>query len=89
MIRTDSEGRVIWVKDYGEQLPASFSSVIQSGDDEYVILGEIASSATSDEYDLYLVKVDGEGIKSGRTRMVGEGWISEKWCGRQRMAGIS
>lgn len=61
LIRTDSEGRVIWVKDYGEQLPASFSSVIQSGDDEYVILGEIASSATSDEYDLYLVKVDGEG----------------------------
>jgi DNA-binding beta-propeller fold protein YncE len=61
LIRTDAAGNVIWVRDYGGDLPASFSSVIQAGEETYVVLGEIASSSTSDEYDLYLVKVDGEG----------------------------
>jgi hypothetical protein len=61
LVRTDSQGNVIWTRDYGGELPASFSSIIQTGEEEYVILGEIASSATSDEYDLYLVKVNGEG----------------------------
>jgi hypothetical protein len=61
LIRTDFEGNTIWEKDFGGELPASFSSVIQAGQKEYVILGEIASSLTSNEYNLYLIKVDGEG----------------------------
>ena len=61
LIRTDAEGAVIWEKDYGGEVDAMFYCPIQSGDDEYVILGQIAGSYTRDEEDIYLVKIDGEG----------------------------
>ena len=61
LIRTDAEGDVIWQKDYGGEVDAMFYCPIQTGDDEYVILGQIAASYTRDEEDIYLVKVDGEG----------------------------
>jgi len=61
LIRTDSEGNVIWERDYGGEVDAMFSSIIQAGEEEYVLLGEIAASYTRSETDMYLVKVDGEG----------------------------
>jgi hypothetical protein len=61
LIRTDAEGNVIWQKDYGGEVDSMFYSPIQTGDDEYVILGQIAASYTRDEEDIYLVKIDSEG----------------------------
>jgi len=61
LIRTDAEGDVIWQKDYGGEVDSMFYCPIQTGDDEYVILGQIAASYTRDEEDIYLVKIDGEG----------------------------
>jgi len=60
-IRTDAEGDVIWQRDYGGEVDAMFYCPIQTGDDEYVILGQIAASYTRDEEDIYLVKIDHEG----------------------------
>ena len=42
-------------------MDASFSSIIQAAEDEFVILGEIAASYIRDETDIYLIKVDGAG----------------------------
>jgi WD40 repeat protein len=61
LIRTDAEGDVIWQKDYGGEVDSMFYCPIQTGDDEYVIVGQIAASYTRDEEDIYLVKIDGEG----------------------------
>jgi hypothetical protein len=61
LIRTDSEGDLIWEKDYGGKDDAYFYSPIQTGEDEYVVLGGIAASYVREETDMYLVKIDGEG----------------------------
>jgi Tol biopolymer transport system component len=61
LIRTDAQGAILWEREYGGEDDAVFSSIIQAGKDEYVLLGEIAASYVRDETDLYLVKVDGEG----------------------------
>jgi dipeptidyl aminopeptidase/acylaminoacyl peptidase len=61
LIRTDAAGATIWEKEYGGEDDASFSSIIQAGEDEYLLLGEIAASYLRDETDVYLVKVDGQG----------------------------
>jgi len=61
LIRTDGEGAILWERDYGGEDDANFSSIVQAGEDAYVLLGEIAASYARDETDIYLVKVDGEG----------------------------
>jgi Tol biopolymer transport system component len=61
VIRTDAEGNVIWQRDYGGDLDSLLYSPIQTGDDEFVILGEIAANYVREEEDLYLIKIDGEG----------------------------
>jgi len=61
LIRIDPEGEIVWEKDYGGEVDALFCSLIQVGDDEYVVLGDIAASYERDETDFYLVKIDGEG----------------------------
>jgi Tol biopolymer transport system component len=61
LIRTDSQGVVLWEKDYGGEKDAFFNSIIRTGEDQYLLLGEIAASYIRNETDLYLVKVDGQG----------------------------
>jgi hypothetical protein len=61
LIRTDAQGDVIWEKDYGGEADAMFYSVIQVGEDEYIVVGSIAASYVRQETDFYLVKIDGEG----------------------------
>jgi Tol biopolymer transport system component len=61
LIQTDPQGEVIWEKDYGGELDSMLYSPIQVGDDEYLILGDIAGSYERDEEDMYLVKVSGDG----------------------------
>ena len=61
LIRTDAEGNIIWEKEYGGEDDAMFYSLVQAGEDEYVVLGQIAASYAREETDMYLVKIDGEG----------------------------
>ena len=61
LIKTDSQGALLWEKEYGEEKDALFSSIIKAGEDNYILLGEIAASYERGETDVYLVKVDGEG----------------------------
>jgi hypothetical protein len=61
LIRTDSEGDIIWEKDYGGDDDAMLYSLIQVGEDEYVALGQIAASYSRDEMDMFLIKIDGQG----------------------------
>jgi hypothetical protein len=61
LIRTDSEGDIIWEKDYGDDDDAMLYSLIQVGEDEYVALGQIAASYARDEMDMFLIKIDGQG----------------------------
>lgn len=60
-IRTDADGNVIWERDYGGDVDGRLYCPIQAGDDEYVILGEIAASYAREETDMYLIKIDGDG----------------------------
>ncbi|UCF59645.1 MAG: PD40 domain-containing protein [Anaerolineaceae bacterium] len=61
LIRTNSEGDIIWERDYGGDDDALLYSLIQVGEDEYVALGQIAASYARDEMDMYLIKIDGDG----------------------------
>jgi hypothetical protein len=61
VIRTDAGDSILWEKGYGGEKDASFSSIIQAGEDEYLLLGEIVASYVRAETDLYLVKIDGQG----------------------------
>jgi hypothetical protein len=60
-IRTNAGGHVLWHHDYGEPADSLLYSPIQVGEDEFVILGEIAADYSREEEDLYLIKIDGEG----------------------------
>jgi WD40 repeat protein len=61
LIRTDMNGNIIWERDYGGEVDAMFTSIIQAEKEGYVLLGQIAASYARAETDMYLVKVDGEG----------------------------
>ena len=61
LIKTDSQGAILWEKEYGGESDALFSSIIKVGEDNYILLGEIAASYERDETDVYLVKVDERG----------------------------
>jgi Tol biopolymer transport system component len=60
-IRTDADGNVIWERDYGGEADGRLYCPIQTGEDEYVIVGSIAASYAREETDMYLIKIDGEG----------------------------
>ncbi len=61
LIKVDSQGSVLWKREFGGEKDAQFKSIIQSGENEFVLFGEIAGSYTRNETDLYLVKVDENG----------------------------
>ena len=61
LVRTNAAGEIIWQKDYGGEADALFESVVQAGEEEYVAVGAIAGSYRSNEANIYLVKVDGQG----------------------------
>lgn len=61
LVKIDPEGSIIWDKKFGGDLDAQFNSIIQAGENEYVLLGQIAASYARNETDLYLVKVNGDG----------------------------
>jgi hypothetical protein len=63
LVRTNAAGGIVWQKDYGGEVDALFESVVQAGDDAYVLVGSIAGSYQLDESDIWLVKVDGQGTE--------------------------
>lgn len=60
LVKTDSIGNVLWEKTYGDIGIDSGNSVKQTIDGGYIIAGETNSFGGGD-YDVYLIKTDGEG----------------------------
>jgi hypothetical protein len=89
LIRTDCEGNVVWERDYGGEVDAMFYSLIQVGEDEYLILGSIAASYVRNETDFYLVKSMGRETRSGRIRTAAPAWTTRRWSVRHRTVGTS
>ena len=61
LLRTDASGAVLWERDYGGEADTLFYSLIQVGEDEFVVLGTIAASTGRHPTNFYLVKIDGAG----------------------------
>ena len=73
LVRIDPQGSVLWKREFGGDKDAQFRSIIQSGENEYVLFGEIAGSYTRNETDLYLVKVDEDGNEIWSQTFGGQG----------------
>jgi len=60
VIRTDSEGAVLWQKTYGGELNDIGNAIIQTQDDGFIICGETESFDVGN-VDVYLLKINGDG----------------------------
>jgi hypothetical protein len=60
LVKTDNDGKELWAKTFGGKGEDMGRSVIQTFICDYLILGETNSSGAGD-FDLYLLKVDGDG----------------------------
>ncbi|GAG22677.1 unnamed protein product, partial [marine sediment metagenome] len=61
LLKTDSEGSLIWNKTYGGAYSDLGYSVQETSDGGYVIAGYTRSFGNKDDTDVYLVRVDSEG----------------------------
>ena len=64
LIKTDSEGRMVWEKTFSGPGPAYGSYVRQASDGGYIVVGTISASDCSGENrreDVWLIKTDSEG----------------------------
>jgi hypothetical protein len=59
--RTDFAGSVVWSRGFGGGKDSIFHSIIRAGETEFVLVGEIEASASWQEGDIYLVKIDSDG----------------------------
>jgi hypothetical protein len=62
MVKTDSEGNLIWTNLYGGNLNDGFSSIIKTNDGGFITVGNTLSYSKSS--DIYLVKTGESGIVS-------------------------
>lgn len=60
LIKTDSEGNLLWNQTYGESADSVLYSIIQISDDGYVLAGYTNSSSTGQ--DVWLVRTDQNGV---------------------------
>jgi hypothetical protein len=75
LIKTDSNGRKIWEKTFGGYGFDSGSSVIETTDGGYIVVGKTAPFL-SNNFDVYLIKVDSNGNKVWERTFGGEGYDS-------------
>jgi hypothetical protein len=62
LIKTDVLGEILWAKLYGGTLIDECYDVIQTEDGGYAMCGKSFSFSTSGDYDVYMVKVNAQGI---------------------------
>ena len=60
-LHLDSEGNVLWERDYSGDVDGLLYAPIQVSEDEFVIVGQIVGSYARDEDDLRLIKIRGDG----------------------------
>ena len=61
VLRLDSDGNVVWERDYNVDVHGLLYSPISVGSGEFVILGQIQASRGASSDDLHLIKIDGAG----------------------------
>ncbi len=62
LIKTNSVGDTLWAKLYGGQMIDECYDVKQTSDGGYVMVGKSFSFSTNGDYDVYVVKVNNQGI---------------------------
>lgn len=62
LIKTNSVGDTLWAKTYGGSLIDECNEVIQTTDGGYIMCGRSFSFSTASDYDVYVVKVNSQGI---------------------------
>jgi hypothetical protein len=62
LIKTDSIGDTLWTKLYGGPMIDECYEVVQTTDGGYMMCGKSFSFSTAGDYDVYIVKTDGQGI---------------------------
>ncbi len=62
LIKTNSVGDTLWAKLYGGAMIDECYDVKQTSDGGYVVVGKSFSFSTAGDYDVYVVKVNGQGI---------------------------
>ncbi|MDP8240183.1 MAG: T9SS type A sorting domain-containing protein [Candidatus Hatepunaea meridiana] len=60
VVKTDEDGEVEWMQNYGGNAPDDFSDLIETLDDCYLLVGR-TSSFRSGTQDIFLVKIDRDG----------------------------
>ena len=67
LLKTDSNGNIIWSKNLDGSSSNSGSSVSSTADGGYIIVGDRTVSSINS--DIYLVKTDNAGTRSGKERL--------------------
>jgi len=62
VIKTNSVGDILWTKLYGGPLTDECYEIIETTDGGYMMCGKSFSFSTAGDYDVYVVKVNSEGI---------------------------
>lgn len=62
LIKTNSVGDTLWAKLYGGQMIDECFDVKQTSDGGYIMVGKSFSFSTNGDYDVYVVKVNNQGI---------------------------
>jgi hypothetical protein len=60
LIKTNSTGELIWSRTYGDGLSTEFHSVVQTGDGDYISVGNTRVSGTSNTH-IWILKTDQNG----------------------------
>lgn len=60
LIKVDSNGKLLWSKNYGNEFPEEPESIIQTVDGGYLIVGSLYNTITRDSF-VYLLKINSEG----------------------------
>ncbi|MCW4050851.1 MAG: hypothetical protein NWE89_14060 [Candidatus Bathyarchaeota archaeon] len=72
LVKTDSDGKLLWNKTYGGDGNDRANEIIKCSDGNYLMIGS-SDSFTNGEHDIYLVKVDFEGNQIWDTYYGGDG----------------
>ena len=72
LIKTDANGNKIWERNYGGEASDFGYDVIETFDEQYVMVGETRSSAMGFN-DIYIIKVNGEGDTIWTKKYGGDG----------------
>jgi len=76
LIKIDADGNLLWQKTYGGSGGDNASSIKRTDDGGYIFAGATSTNATggANDYDFYLVKIDGQGNVQWEKRYGGSDW---------------